>query len=178
MDGVHPTTATKVTCRWIKKGVDKPLATTGNKTRMNLLGALNLETMRVHLESYATLDSEAFTHYFQGLRKTYPKAPQIHLIIDQGPYNTSKETQTVAQGLGIKLQFLPPYSTNLNPIERLWKVMNEHVRNNRFSRTAKEFREAILDFLRQPGPASRPPSSIVSMILFTSSIPQSQLYRV
>ena len=33
--------------------------------------------------------------------------------------------------LNIKLHFLPPYSPNLNPIKRLWKVMNEKVRNNR-----------------------------------------------
>jgi transposase len=26
---------------------------------------------------------------------------------------------------------------NLNPIERLWKVMNEHVRNNKYFATAK-----------------------------------------
>jgi len=38
----------------------------------------------------------------------------------------------IATELNIKLHFLPPYSPNLNPIERLWKVMNEKVRNNRF----------------------------------------------
>ncbi|RLV59115.1 IS630 family transposase, partial [Parashewanella curva] len=38
---------------------------------------------------------------------------------------------------------LPPYSPNLNPIERLWKVMNEHIRNNEYFASAKEFRERI-----------------------------------
>jgi transposase len=33
-----------------------------------------------------------------------------------------------AKELNIKLHYLPPYSPNLNPIERLWKVMNEHAR--------------------------------------------------
>ncbi|KPU83211.1 hypothetical protein JI57_02045, partial [Psychromonas sp. PRT-SC03] len=40
----------------------------------------------------------------------------------------------------------PPYSPNLNPIERLWKVMNEHARNNRYFATAKAFRESINHF--------------------------------
>ena len=48
-----------------------------------------------------------------------------------------------AAKLNIKLHFLPPYSPNLNPIERLWKVMNEKVRNNRFFKGAKQFKEAI-----------------------------------
>lgn len=48
--------------------------------------------------------------------------------------------------LNIKLHFLPPYSPNLNHIERLWKVMNEKVRNNRFFKGAKDFKEAINHF--------------------------------
>ena len=38
--------------------------------------------------------------------------------------------RNAAKVLNIELHYLPPYSPNLNPIERLWKVMNEHVRNN------------------------------------------------
>ncbi len=41
---------------------------------------------------------------------------------------------------------LPPYSPNLNPIERLWKILNEQVRNNRFLKGAKDFKEAINRF--------------------------------
>jgi len=44
------------------------------------------------------------------------------------------------------LHYLPPYSPNLNPIERLWKVMNEHARNNTYFATAKEFRQSIDNF--------------------------------
>ena len=84
--------------------------------------------------------------HFEKLRQKYPKAPKIHLILDQGRYNTSKETKEAAKKNGIVLHYLPPYSPNLNPIERLWKVMNEYTRNNRFFHSAKEFREAILNF--------------------------------
>ena len=41
--------------------------------------------------------------------------------------------------LGIKLWHLPPYSPNLNLIERAWKVMNEEVRNNVYFPDAKTF---------------------------------------
>ncbi len=57
-----------------------------------------------------------------------------------------------AEKLNIKLHFLPAYSPNLNPIERLWKVMNEHSRNNRFFKTAKEFKDAIKLFFEQTLP--------------------------
>ncbi len=35
---------------------------------------------------------------------------------------------------------------NLNPIERLWKVMNEHVRNNRYFADKHEFRDKVFKF--------------------------------
>ncbi len=38
------------------------------------------------------------------------------------------------------------FRKNLNPIERLWKVMNEHVKNNHYFATAKELRERIDEF--------------------------------
>lgn len=41
------------------------------------------------------------------------------------------------------------YSPNLNLIERVWKVMNEKVRNNRFFESAKDFRKKIYDFFER-----------------------------
>jgi len=44
------------------------------------------------------------------------------------------------------MHILPPYSPNLNPIERLWKVMNELSRNNQVFKTFNEFKEKIRTF--------------------------------
>ena len=46
----------------------------------------------------------------------------------------------------IVLHYLPPYSPNLNPIEQLWKVMNENVRNNVFFKSSKHFKESMCEF--------------------------------
>jgi transposase len=145
-DGVHPTMATKVTYGWIRTGLNKPIATIASRTRLNLMGALNLESMQVTIGSYETIDSATMVEYLDHLKAAYPKAPKIHLILDQGPYNISIVTRDAAKKRGIQLHYLPPYSPNLNPIERLWKVMNEHVRNNRVFESAKEFRREIMGF--------------------------------
>jgi transposase len=147
-DGVHPTMATKVTYGWIRQGRkhEKPIFTTASRTRLNLMGSINLETMEVTIGSYETIDSRAMEEHFKKLRGKYPHAPKIHLILDQGSYNTSAETKEAAKKNGIILHYLPPYSPNLNPSERLWKVMNERVRNNRFFKSAGEFKKAIMDF--------------------------------
>lgn len=58
------------------------------------------------------------------------------------------EVKSFAERFGIKLHFLPTYSPNLNPIERLWKIINEKVRNNRYFESAKEFRHEIHHFFQ------------------------------
>jgi len=67
-------------------------------------------------------------------------------VLDGAGYHCSAVVIEKAKELNIKLHYLPPYSPNLNPIERLWKVMNEHVRNNKYFATAKEFRHQINHF--------------------------------
>ena len=57
LDAVHPTMATKITHGWIKKGINKVIATTASRTRLNILGAINLKTMRIEVKSYKTIDS-------------------------------------------------------------------------------------------------------------------------
>ena len=149
LDGAHPTIATKITYGWIKKGTDKVISTTASRTRINILGAINLSDMRVDVKSYKTIDSESMADYLNVLKAAYPTAPKIHIILDQGSYNTSKATSEIANKLNIELHHLPPYSPNLNPIERLWKVMNEYVRNNRFFRSSGEFKDAVMFFFEK-----------------------------
>lgn len=103
-------------------------------------------------KEFETLNQEAMVSYLGHLRQAYSKAPKIHLILDQGPYNISKRTKKAAKDYGIALHFLPPYSPNLNPIERLWKVMNEQVRNNKVFESAKIFKETIRHFFNVSWP--------------------------
>lgn len=113
---------------------------------MNLMGSISLKTMKVTIGSYETLDSLAMTKHFKKLRETYPNSSKVHLILDCGSYNTSQKTQDAAKLYDIVLHYLPAYSPNLNLIERLCKVMNEYVRNNRFFKSVTEFKTAILYF--------------------------------
>ena len=147
MDAMHPTQATKVSCGWIRKGTDKSIETTGSRTRLNLVGAVDLKNIAAtHVSRYEKVNSETITDFFTTLRKNEKSEKTIHLILDGAGYHRAQVVKDKAVALNILLYYLPPYSPNLNPIERLWKVMNEHVRNNKYFATAKEFREYIDDF--------------------------------
>lgn len=153
MDACHPSMSTKITHGWIKKGIDKPLETTASRTRINLIGGLNLNKLSSPIiGSYSTVDSENIADFLKQIRKYSAIKGRINLILDRAGYHCSYIVKNTAKKLNIKLFYLPPYSPNLNPIERLWKVMNEHVRNNRFFETAKIFRKDIFNFFRQTIP--------------------------
>ena len=66
------------------------------------------------------------------IREQYKSDKAIHLILDGAGYHRSAVVKEEAKNLNIILDYLPPYSLNLNPIERLWKVMNEYARNNKY----------------------------------------------
>ncbi|MDR0678466.1 MAG: IS630 family transposase [Holosporaceae bacterium] len=144
MDAVHPTMNTKASCGWIRTGTEKLIKTSGSRTRLNIIGTINLKSMEVKVMRFQTINSDSIIEYFDFLKGKYPG--KIYIILDQSGYHTSEKTLKAAKERDIVLHFLPPYSPNLNPIERLWKVMKEYVRNNRYFRTVREFKHDIMAF--------------------------------
>src|SRR6516164_11019923 len=51
-----------------------------------------------------------------------------------------------------EMHFVPSYCPHLNPIERLWALMHEHLTHNKTYPTCREFADAILAFLRDEVP--------------------------
>ena len=152
MDSDHPTMATKVVCGWIKKGVDKPIAQTASRTRVNIMGAIELRTMNIISSRPDLVNAQNTVAFFDQLKIAYPNAPKIHIILDQSGYHRSQLVRDTALEKNIELHYLPPYSPNLNSIERLWKVVNEEIRNNVFFPSAKAFRDAINGFFDETLP--------------------------
>lgn len=146
MDAVHPTQATKLAYGWIRTGKTKHVETTGSRTRLNIVGAIQLGHIAEAITAqYETINAESIID-FMGKIRSQCDNKIVHLILDRSGYHRALLVAEKAAELNIKLHFLPPYSPNLNPIERLWKVMNEKTRNNRFFKGAKDFKEAINSF--------------------------------
>ena len=147
MDAVHPTQATKITYGWIRTGQDKTVDTTASRTRINIIGAIQLGNLSNTITGqYDTINKESIISFMEKIRQQYHSSKLIHLIVDQAGYHKAQLVKDAAHELKIKIVYLPPYSPNLNPIERLWKVMNEKVRNNIFFKSSKDFKENINKF--------------------------------
>ena len=147
-DSIQPTMGTKVTGGWIRRGKEPPIPTTGSRTRLNILGSLNLDGLDRITREFETINSQAICQHLEAVRARYPKAPPLHQILDGAVYHKTEEVREKAEGLGMILHDLPPYSPNLNPIEPVWKVMNEQARNNVYFRLKDEFIQAIRGFFQ------------------------------
>jgi transposase len=61
----------------------------------------------------------------------------------------SKIVQEYLKKSRIKMHFLPPYSPNLNPIERLWKFLKKEIIKSDYTPDPNVFRKRIDDFFNE-----------------------------
>ena len=77
------------------------------------------------------------------LRELHPNE-KITLILDNAKYQACHVAKSAASMLDIQLLYLPPYSPNLNLIERVWKFIRKKSLNCKYYETFDEFKAAIL----------------------------------
>jgi len=66
------------------------------------------------------------------IEKKHNQAKVIYIICDNAGYYRSKMVREHLEGSKIELVFLPPYSPNLNLIERYWKFFKKKVLYNQY----------------------------------------------
>lgn len=154
-DSVHPRHQAKPAYGWIFKGERKQLPTNSKQKGLNIIGGINLSGHKFCYEVVDKVDADAVALFLTKLRKRHPEKMVIHIILDNAGYHKDATVQDFAESLGIKLHYLPPYSPNLNPIERMWKIMHELVTYNKYYATFAEFKEATTRFLATIGRQKR-----------------------
>jgi len=145
-DGVHPTHNVQLAYGWIKKGEPKTISANTGRSRLNLTGAIDILSHRIHIREDKTLNASATIGFFKQLEEAYPTLNRVHVFCDNASYYRNKEVTEYLRTSKVLLHFLPPYSPNLNPIERLWKWMKEVVVYNTYYEEFEAFKEAILGF--------------------------------
>ena len=150
LDSTHPEHNTKPSCGWILKGKanDKIIKTNSGRDRLNLSGALNLNSKKAVILSEKTINKFVTIKLLKKLERTQPKG-RICLILDNATYYHAKVvTDYVKKRKRITLLFLPSYSPNLNLIERLWRFFHTKITWNHYFETLEEFKKETLKFFK------------------------------
>jgi len=151
IDGVHPQHQTRLTYGWIKKGARKEIAMTAKQYRVSYIGGICLKGHGLVYRECEKVDAKEIELFLKQIRKQHQSGEKIHIMLDNAGYHHSKQIISYAEGLNIELHYLPPYSPNLNPIERLWKILHEQVTYNRYYEKFSEFSEAVRNFFKTIG---------------------------
>ena len=153
-DAVHPTHAVRPVGCWGPKDTKVAVSQGSGRQRLNIHGAIDLETGQTRMLEAATVDAASTIMLLMAIEAMYPDKRLIHLFVDNARYHHAKLVQA---WLGrpecrIKLHFVPAYCPHLNPIERLWGLMHKHITHNRCHERFADFRQAMLTFLRETVP--------------------------
>ena len=147
-DSTHPHHNAVISYGWIKKGEDFEVLSNSGRHRININGAVDIENLDVITRTCDWVNADSICELLRAIKAKNPLDKRIILIMDNAAYNRSGKVKILAKKLGISLFYLPPYSPNLNPIERLWKFMKKKVLYNRYYEQLSDFETACMKFFR------------------------------
>jgi transposase len=150
VDAIHPQHNTRSDYGWIKKGEEFTIPANAGRKRLNINAALNAHNVSdVIIDEAPTINTESTKNLIEKIVWANPFS-DIILFHDNARYYYANELKEWLKNTypQVKQVFLPPYSPNLNLIERLWKFLRKTVISYHFYPTFNEFREEILNFFR------------------------------
>lgn len=138
---------------WQRIGEQARLPTPGQNAKIGVFGAINLRTGLLHAMCSKTKRSSDFIQFMEMLLVAYP-ADIIRIVIDNASIHHSALTRKwLALHPRIVLICLPTYSGHqLNPIEKVWWLLKQHIASNRNFKTVDELRATIQAWLSATDP--------------------------
>jgi transposase len=121
------------------------LPSASGRKRHNVLGAydpITHEAITITNDTY--INQDVFCEFLEKIAKAYADSGRpITLILDNARYQKCQSVTNKAKELTIELLYLPPYSPNLNLIERLWRFVKKQVLYSKHYNSFDVFRNSI-----------------------------------
>jgi transposase len=111
VDGVHPQHNSQAGLGWIRKGKKKELQSNTGRQRVNLNGALDIETHELIIRSDDSLNAQSTINLFRMIEEENPTARKIVLIVDNALYYYNRDVvEFINNSSQLEVVYLPPYS--------------------------------------------------------------------
>ena len=103
------------------------------RERVTGFGSFNITTGQITINFADKGNYKSFKKHLKKLLWEYRDAKKIILILDNVRYHHAKLLKKfLARENKFELIYLPPYSPDLNPIERVWWYMRKKITHNRY----------------------------------------------
>lgn len=134
---------------WGAQGKKIEIPNYGRHGRMNLLGAFELGTGIFYgVTTSFKVNAMRFRRFICHLKREM-RTDKILLICDNAGFHKAKwlTAWIETQSAWLRLEFLPAYSPDFNPIERLWRWMKTEFIHNKCWKSLQELREYLKEIL-------------------------------
>jgi len=110
--------------KWVKRGSRPTQGYFGGHVRQNVVGAVNPTTGQLVSLIVPHCDTQVFQLFLDTMAQEAPVLPdrKVLLVLDNASWHKTKSLQWHH----IEPVYLPPYSPDFNPIERLWQHLKSH----------------------------------------------------
>ena len=115
---------------------------------MNCFGSIDLKNGNFIASFHERGNAQATIEHFQKVRNSYEKDIPLAFIIDNATWHKTLKVREFCEKNNITLLFLPPYSPEFNPIERVWSFLKSKVKQ-RFFPSANSFKIFIYELLNR-----------------------------
>lgn len=146
MDEVDVNLNPKVGCQWMRRGAQAAVETPGTNEKRYLAGSIHWRTGRVFLTEGRKKEGRGaalLCRHLDDLRRALRHFKVIHVICDNAGFHKPEKSKVVKTyleewGHRVVVHYLPTYSPDCNPIERVWWRLHEAVTRNHRCRTMDE----------------------------------------
>jgi transposase len=132
---------------WSKKGQRPSLTANSGRRRYSVLGGYAVTGEYVDVQTDGMINAQTVICWIDRLEAAFPEAERITVYVDNARYFHARLVKAHLQGKRVRFVYLPPYSPNLNLIERLWKFCKKTVLVQ-FYATYAQFTQAISAFFQ------------------------------
>lgn len=110
-------------------------------TRLTMLAAIGLSGVSAEWVIEGAIDGEAFAVYLREVLGPTLKPGDI-VVLDNLKVHKVAAVEAAINACGARLEYLPPYSPDFNPIERCWSKIKTALRTAK-ARTVEELMKAL-----------------------------------
>jgi transposase len=154
MDEVDVNLNPKVGCQWMRRGEQAAVETPGTNEKRYLAGSIHWRTGRVFITEGRRKEGRGaglFLRHLDDLRRAFRHFKVIHVICDNAGFHKPDRSNAVKDylkvwGHRVVLHYLPTYSPDCNPVERVWWRLHEAVTRNHRCQDMDELLDLTFDW--------------------------------
>jgi transposase len=126
--------------KWGKVGRQPKIITKQRgRERKTAMGSYNFETGQITVTFHEKGNYKSFKKHLKKILFIYRGHSKIIVVVDNVRFHHAKLLKKwLLTKPALELVYLPPYSPDLNPIERAWWYMRKKITHNRYIHTLDE----------------------------------------